>query len=87
MPAANTEAMQKHLDEIARNVVTGAHAIVLLDQAGAPGVERQGREALRRTLQRGRVEVEAGRRQCGAQPRGRRRAQQLAPQRPRDRHR
>ena len=34
MPAANTEAMQKHLDEIACNVVTGAHAIVLLDQAG-----------------------------------------------------
>ena len=34
MPAADTEAMQKHLDEIARNVVTGAHAIVLLDQAG-----------------------------------------------------
>ena len=34
MPFANTEAMQKHLDEIARTVVTGAHAIVLLDQAG-----------------------------------------------------
>ena len=34
MPAADTEAMQKHLDEIARNVVTGAHAIVLLDRAG-----------------------------------------------------
>jgi transposase len=34
MPSADTEAMQKHLDEIARNVVTGAHAIVLLDQAG-----------------------------------------------------
>jgi hypothetical protein len=25
MPSADTEAMQKHLDEIARNVVTGAH--------------------------------------------------------------
>jgi transposase len=34
MPSANTEAMQKHLDEIGRNVVPGAHAIVLLDQAG-----------------------------------------------------
>ena len=31
MPSADTEAMQKHLDEIARTVVTGAHAIVLLD--------------------------------------------------------
>ncbi len=34
MPSANTEAMQKHLDEIGRNVTPGAHAIVLLDQAG-----------------------------------------------------
>ncbi len=34
MPAADTEAMQKHLDEIARTVETGAHAIVLLDRAG-----------------------------------------------------
>jgi hypothetical protein len=34
MPSADTEAMQKHLDAIARNVVTGAHAIVLLEQAG-----------------------------------------------------
>lgn len=34
MPFANTEAMQKHLDEIARTVMKGAHAIVLLDQAG-----------------------------------------------------
>ena len=34
MPSADTEAMQKHLDEIARTVATGAHAIVLLDRAG-----------------------------------------------------
>ena len=33
MPTADTEAMQKHLDEIARTVSTGAHAIVLLDRA------------------------------------------------------
>ena len=26
--------MQQHLDEISRHVVTGAHAVVLLDQAG-----------------------------------------------------
>ena len=34
MPAANTEAMQQHLDEIARIVNPGAHAVILLDQAG-----------------------------------------------------
>ena len=34
MPRANTEAMQVHLDEIAGAVFPGAHAIVLLDQAG-----------------------------------------------------
>jgi transposase len=34
MPRADTEAMQKHLDEIAREVAEGAHALVMLDQAG-----------------------------------------------------
>jgi transposase len=34
MPRADTEAMQKHLDEIARQVAEGAHALVILDQAG-----------------------------------------------------
>ena len=34
MPKANTHAMQAHLEEIARMVAPGAHAIVLLDQAG-----------------------------------------------------
>jgi transposase len=34
MPRADTEAMQKHLDEIAREVAEGAHALVILDQAG-----------------------------------------------------
>jgi len=34
MPRADTEAMQKHLEEIARQVAPGAHAIVILDQAG-----------------------------------------------------
>jgi hypothetical protein len=34
MPAADTEAMQVHLDEIARTVAKGAHAVLLLDRAG-----------------------------------------------------
>jgi hypothetical protein len=34
MPRADTEAMQKHLDEIAREVAEGAHGLVILDQAG-----------------------------------------------------
>jgi transposase len=34
MPHADTEAMQHHLDEIARQVAPGAHAIVVLDRAG-----------------------------------------------------
>jgi hypothetical protein len=34
MPRADTEAMQVHLDEIARSIAVGAHAVVLLDQAG-----------------------------------------------------
>src|SRR6267143_190703 len=32
--ACNTEAMQLHLDEIATKVTPGAHAVVVLDQAG-----------------------------------------------------
>lgn len=34
LPVANTEAMQHHLTEISRNVAPGAHAVVLMDQAG-----------------------------------------------------
>jgi transposase len=34
MPYADTEAMQFHLDEIARTVARGAHAVLLLDRAG-----------------------------------------------------
>ena len=34
LPACNSEAMQLHLDEIATKVTPGAHAIILLDQAG-----------------------------------------------------
>src|SRR6266566_1463222 len=34
MPYANTAAMRKHLEEISRAVAPGAHALVLLDQAG-----------------------------------------------------
>src|SRR5262245_22226130 len=34
LPACNCEAMQLHLDEIATKVALGAHAIILLDQAG-----------------------------------------------------
>jgi hypothetical protein len=34
MPRANTKAMQGHLNEIAGAVSPGAHAVVLLDQAG-----------------------------------------------------
>jgi hypothetical protein len=37
LPACNTEAMQLHLDEIATKIIPGAHAIVLLDQAGWHG--------------------------------------------------
>jgi len=33
-PFCNTEAMQLHLDEIATKVTPGAHAILILDQAG-----------------------------------------------------
>lgn len=34
MPSANTQAMQHHLDEIARSLAPKAHAVVVLDQAG-----------------------------------------------------
>lgn len=34
LPKANTCAMRIHLDEISRNVATGAHAVVLMDRAG-----------------------------------------------------
>lgn len=34
LPFADTEAMQHHLDEIARTVRRGAHAVLLLDRAG-----------------------------------------------------
>ena len=34
MPNADTEAMQKHIDEIGRAVTPGAHALVILDKAG-----------------------------------------------------
>src|SRR3712207_9231202 len=34
LPYADTEAMQLHLEEIARRVARGAHALLLLDRAG-----------------------------------------------------
>ena len=34
LPACNTEAMNLHLAEIAATVAPGAHAVLLLDQAG-----------------------------------------------------
>ena len=34
LPRCNTQAMQWHLDEIATQVAPGAHAVVILDQAG-----------------------------------------------------
>jgi transposase len=34
MPKCNTFAMDLHLAEIAKNVTPGAHAVLLLDQAG-----------------------------------------------------
>ena len=34
LPYADTEMMQLHLDEIARNIAPGAHAALLLDRAG-----------------------------------------------------
>ena len=40
LPACNSEAMQLHLDEIATRVEPGAHAIVILDQAGWHGAKQ-----------------------------------------------
>ena len=37
MPYANTEAMNKHLEEIAKAVAPGAHAVLVLDGAGWHG--------------------------------------------------
>ncbi len=34
LPKADTEAMQMHLDEIAKAVTPGAHAVLIMDQAG-----------------------------------------------------
>ncbi len=34
MPKANTDAMQRHLDEISRRVRRASHAVLLLDRAG-----------------------------------------------------
>ncbi len=34
MPAANTDAMNEHLQEISTQVAPGAHAVLLLDCAG-----------------------------------------------------
>ena len=34
MPCADTQAMQHHLDEIARRLAPKAHAVLVLDQAG-----------------------------------------------------
>ena len=39
LPFCNTEAMQLHLDEIASKVTPGAHAILILDQAGWHGAK------------------------------------------------
>ena len=39
LPVCNSEAMQLHLDVIAGKVSPGAHAIVILDQAGWHGAK------------------------------------------------
>src|SRR5205823_12075799 len=39
LPFCNTEAMQLHLDEVATKVTPGAHAILILDQAGWHGAK------------------------------------------------
>src|SRR5262249_48725263 len=39
LPACDCEAMQLHLDEIATKAALGAHAIILLDQAGWHGAK------------------------------------------------
>jgi hypothetical protein len=40
LPGCNSEAMQLHLDEIATKVAPGAHAILILDQAGWHGAKQ-----------------------------------------------
>ena len=37
MPKCNSEAMSMHLEEIAFHIAPGAHAVVVLDQAGWHG--------------------------------------------------
>jgi hypothetical protein len=37
MPGCNSEAMEMHLAEIAFHIAPGAHAVLLLDQAGWHG--------------------------------------------------
>lgn len=39
MPYANTEAMNRHLEEISKTVVPGAHAALVFDGAGWHGSE------------------------------------------------
>ena len=39
LPTCNAETMQLHLDEIATEVTLGAHAILVLDQAGWHGAK------------------------------------------------
>ncbi|RUW60099.1 IS630 family transposase, partial [Mesorhizobium sp. M4B.F.Ca.ET.049.02.1.2] len=34
LPYADTEAMQRHIDEISRHVEKGAHAVLVIDRAG-----------------------------------------------------
>ena len=34
LPSADTDAMQRHLEEISANVAVGAHAVLLFDRAG-----------------------------------------------------
>ena len=34
LPSADTDAMQRHLEEISANVALGAHAVLLFDRAG-----------------------------------------------------
>jgi len=40
LPSCNTQAMQLHLDELARQVTPGAHAVMLLDRAGWHSAKR-----------------------------------------------
>lgn len=45
LPTANTQAMQLHLSEISCRVAPGAHAVVLMDQAGWHTYHGQARRA------------------------------------------